>query len=74
MKVVTLKFERVQGGVDGHKILWGLGFPVMSSRIARKIFSLVWVALDERLTVVRENYLQGGEGPICKRRVLGDST
>jgi len=26
--------------------LWGLDFPVMSRRIAKWAFSLVWVALD----------------------------
>jgi len=43
--------------------LWGLGFPVMSRRIARRIFSLVWLAPKERLTVVEENCLQGGKSP-----------
>jgi len=65
----------VQGGVDGHKIRFSLGtcFLVMSRRVDRRVFSLVWVALDERLTVVEENYLQG-EGPVRTRQVLSDST
>jgi len=33
----------------------------MSKRIARRVSSLIWIALDERLTVVGGNYLQGGE-------------
>jgi len=62
---------RVKGGVGMKlKFLCGLGFPVMN----RKVFSSVWVALDWRLNVVRENCLQGGEGPVHRKRVLGDST
>jgi len=53
--------------------LWSLGFPVMSRRIARIVFSLVWVALDEKLTVVGKNYLQGGEEPVRRSQVLDDS-
>jgi len=33
----------------------------MSRNITRTVFSLVSVALDERLNIVGENYLQGGE-------------
>jgi len=43
--------------------LWGFSFPVMSRKIARRVFSSVWVALDERLAVADGNYLQGGERP-----------
>jgi len=42
----------VQGGV-----LWRLGFPMMSRRIARRVFSLIRAVLNERLTVVRGNFL-----------------
>jgi len=42
--------------------------------ISRRVFSSVWVALDERLNVEGKNYLQGGEGPVQRRQVLDDST
>jgi len=49
---------------------WGPGFPVMSRRIARRVSSLIWVALGERLAVVGGNCLQEGEGPVYRRLVL----
>jgi len=76
----------MHGEVSGSKgermgirsdFLWGLGFPVMSKRIASRVFSLVWVALDERLNfthVVGENCLQEANGPVRRRQVLGDLT
>jgi len=45
---------------------------VISNRIAKRVFFLVWVAPDERLAVVGKNYLQGGERPVYGRQVLGD--
>jgi len=51
--------------------LWGIGFPVIR-RIARRVSSLIWVVLNEKLPVVRGNCLQGGEEPVYRRRVLGD--
>jgi len=51
--------------------LWGPGFPLLSrTRIARRVSFLVWVVLGERLAVVGENYLQEGEGPVSRKRVL----
>jgi len=46
----------------------------MSRMIARRVSSILWVVLDERLAVVEGNYLQGGERPVHRRRVLGGST
>jgi len=49
MKVVTVKFEESKGRVGGHKIKFSLGgadFSVISRRIARRVFSSVWVALN----------------------------
>jgi len=45
----------------------GFGFPVMSRRIAMRVFSLIWVVLDERLAVVGGNCLQAGEEPVHRR-------
>jgi len=42
--------------------LWGLGFPVMSRKIAWRVSSLIWVVLNERLAVVGGNCLQEGRG------------
>jgi len=50
--------------------LWGLGFPAMNRRIARKVFSSVWIALDKRLNVEGENCLQRGEGPVHRSKCL----
>jgi len=50
MKVVRVKFKGSPREVAGDiksEILWENGFPVMSRKIARKVFSLVWVALIE---------------------------
>jgi len=44
--------------------LWGLGFPVMSRRISRRVSSLIWVVLGEKLAVVGENCLQEGKEPV----------
>jgi len=62
------------GGVIKSDFLWGVGFPELSRRIARKVFSSVWVALDWRPTVVGEIYLQGSEGRVRRMQVLGDLT
>jgi len=60
MKLITMKFRGYKGEMMNIRsdFLWGLGFPVMSRRIARRVFSLIWVAQDKRLTVVGENYLR----------------
>jgi len=72
MKVVTVKFGGSKGEwMDIRSVfLWGFGFSGMSRRIARRVSSLIWVVLDERLAVVG-NCLQGGE--VHRRRVLGGS-
>jgi len=54
--------------------LWGSGFPVLSRRIARRVSSLIWVVLGERLSVVGGNCLQESEGLVHRRRVLDGST
>jgi len=51
--------------------LWELGFPVLSRRIIRRVSSLIWAVLGERL--VGENCLQEGEGLIHRKRVLDGS-
>jgi len=64
--------------------LWGTGFSVLSRRIARRVSSLIWVVLGERLAVVGvvlgerlavvgENCLQEGKGSICRKQVLDGS-
>jgi len=53
--------------------LWGLDFPVLSRRIVRRVFSLIWIVLGERLAVVGENCLQEREGPVRRKRVLDGS-
>jgi len=63
MKVVTVTLRK-----------WGAWFSSDEKKIARKVLSSVRVAMDWRLNVVEENCLQGGEGPVRRRRVLGDST
>jgi len=70
-----VKFGGVQGKWMGIRLvsLLGLGFPMMSRKIVRRVTSLVWVALCERLAVLGENCLQVGEGPFHRRRVLGGS-
>jgi len=40
----------------------------MSRRIARKVSSLIWVALNEVVTVVGEDYLR--EAKVRRRQVL----
>jgi len=50
--------------------LWEPGFPVLSRRITRRVSSLIWVVLGERLAVAGGNCLQEGEGPVCRKRVL----
>jgi len=63
--------ERGHGKVWGSKgawmgtrsvFLWRPGFPVLSRRIIRRVFSLIWIILGKRLAVVGENCLQEGEG------------
>jgi len=48
--------------------LWRPGFPVLSRRIARRVSSLIWIVLGERLAVVEGNCLQNGKGPVHNRR------
>jgi len=50
--------------------LWGFGFLVMSRRIARRVSSLIWVVLEERLGIVGGNCLQGGEGRFIEGECL----
>jgi len=58
--------------VVGHKIRFSLGVwfscDEQGSPGGRKAFSSVWVTLDERLTVVGENYLQEGQDSVHSRR------
>jgi len=70
--VVTVKFGGFKGEWMGTRsvFLWGPGFPVLSRRIARRVSSLIWVVLGERLAVVGENCLQEGEGLVRRKRVL----
>jgi len=69
MNVVTVKFGGSKGEWMGTRsvFLWGPGFPVLSRRIARRVSSLIWVSLGEKLDVVGENCLQEGEGPVHKK-------
>jgi len=46
----------------------------MNRKINRKVFSSVWVALDQKLNDVAENRLQGGKGRVRTRQMVGDST
>jgi len=45
MKVVIVRFGAPKGGMKSE-VLWGHSFSVMSRKIARKVFSSVWLALD----------------------------
>jgi len=58
--------------VNGHKISFSLrpGFSVLSRRIAMRVSFLIWVVLVERLAVADENFLEEGEGPVHRKRVL----
>jgi len=69
MKMFTVKFGGSKGEWMGIRsvFLWGLGFPVMSGRIARRVSSLIWVVLSERQAVVGGNCLQGGVGRVKRR-------
>jgi len=51
----------------------GPSFPVMNRRIARRVSSLIWVVLGERLAVAGGNCLQEGKGPVYRRRMLDGS-
>jgi len=76
MNVVTVKFGEIQKEQMGIRsvLLWGLDFPVMSRRNAKRVSFLIWVVLGERLAVVGENCLQGAKGAIQRRQVLGGLT
>jgi len=76
MKVVTVKFGGSKEECMGIRsvFLWGFGFPMLSRRTARRVSSLIWVVLGERLDVVGGNCPQGGEGPVYRRQVLDSST
>jgi len=52
MKVVVWEGPRGSVGIKSD-FLWGFGFPVMSRKIARKVFSSVWL-------------LQAVKGPVRK--------
>jgi len=77
MNMITVKFGVSKGEWMGTRLvfLWGPGFPVFSRRIARRVSSLIWVVLGERLAVVGGNCLQEGEGPgpFGRKRVLDGS-
>jgi len=53
MNVVTMKFWGPKGEWMGTRsvFLWAPSFPVLSRRIARRVFSLIWVVLGERLAL-----------------------
>jgi len=59
------------GGIKSA-FLWALGFPVIRRKIARKVVSSMWVALDYGLNVVGENCLLGSEGPLQTIFVEGE--
>jgi len=69
MKVVTVKF----GGVDKRNIRFSLGGVVFLRR-AEGLPGGFFFSLGERLTVVEDNYPQGGKEPVRRRQVLGGST
>jgi len=59
MNVVTVKFggsKREWMGIRSV-FVWERGFPVMNRRIAKRVSSLIWFVLGERLPVVGENCL-----------------
>jgi len=64
MNVITVKFGNGAWMNTRSTFLWRPSFPVLSRRIARMVSSLIWVVLGERITVVRENCLQEGEGSV----------
>jgi len=74
LKVVTVSLGWSKGERMGiiSDFLWELGFSVMRRMIARRAFSLVWISLDERLTVVEENYsiCSKAKGPFVKGKCL----
>jgi len=76
MNVVMVKFGGSKGEWMGTRSVfpWGAGFPVMSRRIARRVSSLIWVVLGDRLAFAGGNCLQEGEGPVHRRRVFDGST
>jgi len=63
-----VKFRGSKGEWMGTRLvfLWSFGFPILSRRIARRVSSLIWVALDERLAVVG-NCLQEGEESVHRK-------
>jgi len=75
MNLVTVKFggSKMEWMGTRSVFLWGPGYPVLSRRIARRISSLIWVLLGEKLVVVGGNCLQEGEGPVRRNRVLDGS-
>jgi len=60
-------------------VLWERKFPVMSKKIAKRLFSSIWHRLDLewRLNFAGENCPPGGKGyrRVCRRKpcVIGDS-
>jgi len=75
MKVVTVNFERSKGEWMGIRsvFLWGFDFPVMSRRVARRVSSSNLDCTGREASCCRGNCLQGGEGPVHRRRVLGST-
>jgi len=61
------------GGSKGEWMGIRSVFPVLSRRIARRVSSLIWVVLGERLAVVGKSCLQEDEGPVHRKRVLDGS-
>jgi len=46
--------------------LWRPGFPVMSRRIAKRVTSLIWVVLGEKLAVVGKIVCRKAKGPFTE--------
>jgi len=73
MKVIMVKF----GGPKGERMdirsvfLWGTWFSCNEQKDRQEG---LFYNLGERLAVVGGNYLQGGKGPVHRRRVLDGST
>jgi len=74
MKVVTVKFGGVQGGVDGHKISFSLGtwFSCDEQKVRQEdlFFNLGCIG-QEAIAAVGGNCLRRGGGPFHRRQVLG---
>jgi len=78
MNVVTVKYGSPKSKEEwmGARLvfLWETVFSVVNRRIARRVSSLIWVALGEKIAIVGGNCLQEGKGPVHRKRVLADTT